>query len=193
MNRRVSRRAGTQDAKWGRANTGAEEVSRGQPEKKHTEIKASLLGNKGSGENFSQGVIWSNLHLRIITSSILERNTLRSREICSGANSAIRKDIIVAWVKEVGDSEDEIRGQFQRDFWDQMYKTWRLAKYRKGEKSHRRVLSSFWFGQWSGVCTLPTGHYWPLHHGLGWNLERVISGAGRWRKGVRIDHSAPLL
>lgn len=59
-----------------------------------------------------------------------------------------------------------------------MYKTWRLAKYRKGEKSHGKVLPSFWFGQWSGVCTLPTDQYWPLHS-LGWNLERVISGAGR--------------
>lgn len=55
------------------------------------------------------------MHLRIITSSILEKSTLRNREICSGANSAIRKDVVAAWDKEARDSEDEIRVGFKRE------------------------------------------------------------------------------
>lgn len=74
-----------------------------------------------------------------------------------------------------------------------MYKTWRVAKYRTGEKSHGKVLSSFWFGQQSGTCTLPTGPYGPLHHGLWWNLERVIRGWEVKERGLNRPLSSPVV
>lgn len=43
---------------------------------------------------------------------------------------------------------------FKKDSGAQMYRTWRLIRSWKGEKSQGKVFPGFWFGQWSGICAL---------------------------------------
>lgn len=78
---------------------------------------------------------------------------------------------MVAWFKEVRDTIK--KGEGCKKWGGQICKTWRLVKNGKAKESQRRVLPIFWFLIWiTGVCALPTGQYWPLNHGRGWNLER---------------------
>lgn len=53
---------------------------------------------------------------------------------------------MVAWEKEVRDLGDDREGRDAKKAGDRICKTWRLAKYGKGEKSQERVPLSFWFG-----------------------------------------------
>ena len=53
--------------------------------------------------------------------------------------------MLKTWVKEVVTDRMKRGDGFKIDLGAQ-YKTWRLIKYKKGEKSQGKVLPGFWFG-----------------------------------------------